>query len=141
MLKEGGITMLRKLFNGRRKFAALGALVPFSLYFQTWGFIGKDILGPGFSYADFGSLYGMKDAPEPIQRGYEIMMKERAKILGEPFVKLFTSDYNRNGGVTLQEYNVFARKFLANLNKVPEEVREDLQRAFLFVHALLIRGG
>jgi hypothetical protein len=27
MLKEGGITMLRKLFNGRRKFAALGALV------------------------------------------------------------------------------------------------------------------
>jgi hypothetical protein len=26
-LYEGGITMLRKLFNGRRKFAALGALV------------------------------------------------------------------------------------------------------------------
>jgi len=111
---------------------------PFSLYFQTWGFIGKDILGPGVSYADFGSLYGMKDAPEPVQRGFEILVKERAKILGEPFVKLFTNGYNCNQCV--QEYNVFARKFLANLNKVSEEVREDLQRAFLFVHALLMGG-
>lgn len=115
---------------------------PFTVYYLTWGFLGKDIIAPGASYGDFGIHVGLKDAPREVEKAIELLHKmasggeETQPPTAEPEC-IVCVWINRN--FRAADTIPFVKLFIQHLSRVPEQYRNVVMRKLTISLAAL--GG
>ncbi len=102
---------------------------PFTVYYLTWGFLGKDIIMPGVSYGDFGLHLGLKDIPREVEKGIELLRRATPSAeeppSGEPQLDcLFLCNDNSTKRATMP----FVGLLMRYIDRVPDQYRNAVMR-------------
>lgn len=114
---------------------------PFTVYYLTWGFLGKDVIAPGASYGDFGIHVGLKNPPKEVEKAIELLHQmasggEETQPPVEPEC-IICVWINRNFRAV--DTTPFVKLFIQNLNRVPDRYRNVVMRKLTIALAAL--GG
>ena len=106
---------------------------PFTVYYLTWGFLGKDIIMPGASYSDVGLNFGLKDIPREVEKGIELLHRRAtadAPPSGEPQPEWCLICWIN---INMQSADImpFIRLLMQHIDRVPNQYRNILMHRLL----------